>query len=48
VLLEYARKLGDVQLNGQPYVIQNRVEKVQHMGVVPTKGNASPDGGDGR
>ena len=37
VLLEYAKKLSGLSLMGQPYTIGNSVEKVQHMGVVPTR-----------
>jgi len=37
VLLEYAKKLSGLTLMGQPYTIGNSVNKVQHMGFVPTQ-----------
>lgn len=43
VLLEYARRLKDIVLMGQPYHLQSSVEKVQHMGFVPTR---TEKGGD--
>jgi len=41
VMMEYAKKLKHVTLLGQPYSLENRVDKVQHLGFIPTRGGAA-------